>query len=129
MSIVAFGCSTISRKTGYDQAVSFQQHALLLTLKDALQKPGVEIVCLAQDPIYSATDIAVLGRAGITVVADPKGFLHVDEHSVVFTCAPNVPVREIVLDLTRPAVVLWTECLSDEEYNKAEAALGGGFMT
>lgn len=100
------------------QARSIQQHAMLLTLKNALQKTGIEISCFAQDPIYSETDVAVLGRSGITVLPDPEGFFQVDDHSIVVSCSPNVPVRAIVLDLARPSMMIWDACLREEEYEE-----------
>ncbi|KAJ7869313.1 hypothetical protein B0H14DRAFT_3132371, partial [Mycena olivaceomarginata] len=34
------------------------------------------IQCFAQDPIYSDMDKQLLGKHGITVLDDPRGFLH-----------------------------------------------------
>ncbi len=36
-----------------------------------------------------------------------SGFLEVDEASVVVSIAPNVPVKQIVSDISTPAMILW----------------------
>ncbi len=56
---------------------------------------------------YVDTDKEVLGRVGVTVVDDPRGFLEVDDNSVVICVAPNVPVKQIIADIARPAVLIW----------------------
>ncbi|KKY32456.1 hypothetical protein UCDDA912_g07591 [Diaporthe ampelina] len=114
--IIAFACSSISRDV--DQAVrSASQHALILTLRDVLQasQPGVQIRCLAQDPVYTGVDKTVLSEVGITVVDDPQGFLEVDDQSVVLSFSPNVPVRQIITDLARPVILAWDTVLTEEQ--------------
>ena len=41
------------------------------------------------------------------VVDDPQGFLEVDESSMVFSCASNVAVKEMITELARPAIIIW----------------------
>ena len=95
----------------YDRPRSSFQHALLLTLRDILGEKMAnsnnEILCYAQDPAYTTTDEAILEEHGITVLDDPKAFLEVDGSTVVFSCAPNVPVKQIIADIARPAIVIW----------------------
>ncbi|KAJ5558339.1 hypothetical protein N7535_008552 [Penicillium sp. DV-2018c] len=89
---------------------SASQHALLHTLWEWLQgrdhkdKP----VCYSQDPDYTEVDKQILGESGIEVIDDPRGWLETDEHSIVFSVASNVPVREIITDIARPAVIIWS---------------------
>ena len=85
------------------------QHGLLLTLKEWLQQrnPKEEIPCYAQDPIYNSMDKQILGEAGGEVIDDPRGWLEVDEQSMMISVAPNVPVKEIITDIARPAVIIW----------------------
>ncbi|KUI60303.1 hypothetical protein VP1G_07521 [Cytospora mali] len=108
--IIAFACSTMSISDDSGSKRSILQHALMLTLRGFLQEkgvPGVEVQCYAQDPQYTEIDAAVLKRAGITVMRDPRCFLEVDESSVVLSVAPDIPVRQIVADLARPAILIW----------------------
>lgn len=85
------------------------QHALILSLRDIFaqvnETPGVK--CLAQDPAYTDADREVLHNSDITVIADPKGFLEVDESTIMTSFAPNVPVKSIISDIARPAVIIW----------------------
>ncbi|KAK4232727.1 hypothetical protein C8A03DRAFT_48470 [Achaetomium macrosporum] len=92
------------------------QHILALTVRDLLassyttarQGEGIcGIKCYAQDPIYTPVDRQVLGEAGFTILDDPRAFLEVDESSVVIAIAPDIPVRQIVADIARPAIMIW----------------------
>lgn len=120
--IIAFACSSISRDPDQTAHRAATQHALILTLRDALQssQPGdgggaQQIRCLAQDPAYSDADRAVLAELGITAVDDPEGFLEVDDQSAVLSFSPNVPVRQVVTDLARPALLAWDTVLTEEQ--------------
>lgn len=117
--IVAFACSTISDERRR-QGNSMFQHALLLTVKQILEGRQKhtsvrEIQCFAQDPVYSDVDKVVLGGHGITVLEDPRGFLEVDDQTVVLAFAPDICVRQIITDLARPAVLIWNTVRSEEE--------------
>lgn len=115
--VVAFACCTMAGDEVYEQSIA--QHALILTIKSVLQNknPGAygEISCYAQDPVYSDVDRAVLEGAGIRILEDPHGFLEVDDSSVVIAFAPNVPVRQIVADVSRPAIMIWNKVTPEEE--------------
>lgn len=119
--IVAFACGTMGPagdgggegEKGAEEMVgrSMAQHALMLQVRDMLQecagRDAGDAKCYAQDPGYTAVDEQVLGAEGVEVVEDPEGFLEVDEASVVISVCPNVPVRQIVADIARPAVLIW----------------------
>ncbi|ROW09149.1 hypothetical protein VPNG_05775 [Cytospora leucostoma] len=115
--VVAFACSTIAGGPVRDTSV--RQHAMLLTIRSILQsrlsQPSLQIECYGQDPVYTEVDREVLGKAGITVLPDPRGFLEVDDSSVVLSFSPDAPVRQIVVDLARPAVLVWDKVMSEEE--------------
>ncbi|KAK1998438.1 hypothetical protein LX36DRAFT_681006 [Colletotrichum falcatum] len=84
------------------------QHAAVLTLAKVLgDRTGRKIRCYAQDPAYTQASIDFLKSRDIMVLSDPQGFLDVDEHTLVFSIAPTVPVKQIVADLARPAIILW----------------------
>jgi hypothetical protein len=85
------------------------QHALLLTLRKWLadQEKTEDVVCYAQDPCYRSVDRDVLKEHGVEVIDDPRAWLEIDDESIVFSVSPNVPVKEIVADIARPAIVIW----------------------
>lgn len=96
------------------------QHALLLTLRDiycnSMQNIAQQYIpCFAQDPVCNIVDITAAEEAGIKIVQDPDGFLEIDDSTVVFSCAPDTPVRQIVLDLARPAVLIWDKLRNEDD--------------
>ncbi|KAI9759800.1 MAG: hypothetical protein M4579_002099 [Chaenotheca gracillima] len=117
--IVGFACASMAYDLQHAcrQASAFQ-HALLLTLQEDIgEKQGNNshhIRCYAQEPAYDSIDEHVLAGHNITVLDDPKGFLEVDDSTVVFSCAPNVPVKEIIADIARPAVMIWNRVCEDD---------------
>lgn len=102
--IVAVALAGIAKD---DRHRSAFQHAFVLTLREWLRARQKSICCYAQDPGYKDVDKVVLEEHGIEVIDDPRAWLEVDERSILFSCAPNVPVKEIVADIARPAVVIW----------------------
>ncbi|KAK4033147.1 hypothetical protein C8A01DRAFT_40402 [Parachaetomium inaequale] len=134
--IVAFACSSMEINFGNkDQRASsrnsrsIHQHALILTLRDIILGRGgnaekaADLQCFAQDPVYCDVDEQVLKAAGITVLRDPRGFLEVDDESVVLSFSPDIPVRQIVADIARPAVLVWNHVKSEAETAEDYAAL------
>ncbi|KAK3331383.1 hypothetical protein B0H66DRAFT_96495 [Apodospora peruviana] len=83
------------------------QHLLLLTLREAFSNDGRQIECYSQDPIYNENEKQILESLGIRVLEDPMGFVEVDEGSVVVSISPNVPVKQIIADIARPAMIIW----------------------
>ncbi|KAL2174173.1 uncharacterized protein P884DRAFT_209639 [Thermothelomyces heterothallicus CBS 202.75] len=129
--VVAFACSSMAwdLENGEGSVRSAAQHALVLGVAELLaqrrqrqqQQAGSvddgrlndEVVCYAQDPVYHPADKAVLSAAGVVVLDDPRAFLEVDETSVVVSPYPDIPVREVVADIARPAVMIWNR-VTDE---------------
>ncbi|KAK4099262.1 hypothetical protein N658DRAFT_430361 [Parathielavia hyrcaniae] len=114
--VVALACSTMTWADHDGAMPSMAQHILALTVRDVLarryaagpQRKGVpEIQCYAQDPMYMPIDEQVLDEAGFIVLDDPRAFLEVDESSVVIAIAPDIPIRQIVADIARPAIMIW----------------------
>ncbi|KAF4214640.1 hypothetical protein CNMCM8980_008166 [Aspergillus fumigatiaffinis] len=62
---------------------------------------------------YSNTDRLVLEKSEVKVLEDPGGFLEMDDASLVFSCSPNICVKEIVADIARPSILIW--CTVKEE--------------
>ncbi|CAI6096278.1 unnamed protein product [Clonostachys chloroleuca] len=98
------------------------QHAAALTLSTILgERLGREpLPVMVQDPAYSEADKKILEEVGIEVIGGfgSLGFTHVDEETIVFSCHPNIPVRQIVADIAKPAAMIWNKGRYSEE--KAE---------
>ncbi|KAK3898364.1 hypothetical protein C8A05DRAFT_47291 [Staphylotrichum tortipilum] len=108
---------------GNDITRSMAQHALALAVRDFLANGDMTgangegaggIKCYAQDPIYTPIDEQVLSEAGFTVVDDPRAFLEVDEASVIIAMNSDIPVRQIIADLARPAIMIWNKVTVDD---------------
>lgn len=54
---------------------------------------------------------------GITPLTDPKAFLEIDENTFVVSVYPNIPVRQIVCNITQLRVMLW-DIIKREEYKE-----------
>ncbi|KAL4887622.1 hypothetical protein BJY04DRAFT_212651 [Aspergillus karnatakaensis] len=112
---MASGTFTASSRSG-GSSRSAVQNAFLVTLKKLLQDSHLgtgHVDCYAQDPAYSQRDQTILAESDIQVVEDPDGFLHVDDTSLVFSCAPNICVKEVITDIARPTILIWC-AVSDE---------------
>lgn len=110
--IIGFGCGSI-KLPGDDNPPPHRsafQHALVFSLREILEdkaKTPEKIECYVQDPIYTTIDKAVLEESEVEVLDDPEAFLKADDSSVAFSCSPNVPVKQIVCDIARPAIMIW----------------------
>ncbi|KAM3553904.1 hypothetical protein MY1884_006416 [Beauveria asiatica] len=96
------------------------QHAAALTMAAALTTTtaaalGETVPCYAQDPAYAAEEKKLLAALGFTVLEDPKGFLEVDEATLVFSVRPNIPVRQVVADMGWPAAMVWDRIETDRQ--------------
>lgn len=100
------------------------QHAFLATIGEILSgKDGRgKVKCYAQDPAYDKEERKVHEANGITVLDDPYGFLKLDNTSVVLSIAPNVPVKQIVLDMCRPAAMVWMHEESEDAETEEDRA-------
>ena len=129
--IVAFGLGTLGKaQFGNVSVRSYAQHAAMLTMATILKEKGIskgrDVQCFAQDPWYDEKDIEFLRGLGITVVNDPEGFLRIDEHTLVFSVCPNIPVRQIVADVQWPAAMVWNSPLPEGQMNEWKSRLGNG---
>ncbi|PYH87873.1 hypothetical protein BO71DRAFT_392653 [Aspergillus ellipticus CBS 707.79] len=126
--IVAFGLGTLAKvQNGRLSTRSYVQHAAIRSMVTALADvDGEEIQCYAQDPWYDEMDVAFLGSIGITVVSDPKGFLEIDESTLVFSVCPNVPVKQIVADVRWPGAMIWNTVSEGEETKQWKKRLRSG---
>ncbi|KAG7291197.1 hypothetical protein NEMBOFW57_001209 [Staphylotrichum longicolle] len=118
--IVAFGCSTISSLKDDSVVSSMAQHSLALMIRDFLVDLYGEhsrtIQCYPENPFYAPIDNLVLSEAGFTIIDDLRAFLEVDETSVVIAMDPDIPVRQIVADTARPAMMVWNKVRVSEPF-------------
>ena len=113
--IVAFACFNMSDRIMAERSAC--QHALILILKEFFakqQNPAGNILCFAQDPLYEDVDRQILADAGVTVLENPRAFLEVDDTTLVFSLSPETPVRQIVADLARSAVMIWNKVAENQ---------------
>ncbi|KAH8909324.1 hypothetical protein BR93DRAFT_992167 [Coniochaeta sp. PMI_546] len=104
--IVGFACSTMEMYK--DCYSTCDQLAFLPVLRDILARRGYsDISCYVQDPTLTETHARDLQCEGITVLHDPEGFLELDENTAVVSLTPIQPVRQIITDITRPAMMIW----------------------
>ncbi|KAL2128740.1 hypothetical protein VTI74DRAFT_8697 [Chaetomium olivicolor] len=62
-----------------------------------------------QDPKYTTQDKKVLRQVNLRPAQDLVGFLLIDERTLVIAISPTKPVRQVVADIAKPAVMLWTK--------------------
>jgi hypothetical protein len=89
---------------------SMMQHRLVKSLRDILRnrQETTSIQVLVQDPSYGRLENEVLNTIGIRAVNHPfQGFLEVDEQTAVVSIAPQIPVKQIITDISRPALIIW----------------------
>jgi hypothetical protein len=92
----------------------------LTALYEEYGKPPEDpITITAQDPAYTENDHTVLSLfpIPIRIVSDPEGFLAINESSLVMSCYPTVPTKQMVADLAADSVsgkdtaaLLWNDC-------------------
>ena len=125
--IVAFACGSITRSGERSRGRSCYQHGLIKTLREILiqarhddvnltkEQREEQIQCFIQDPAYTDIDRKVLQNDyGIaTILENPEGFLEVDDSTLVLSFSPNVPVRQVVVDIAKPAVMIWDRVWRD----------------
>ena len=106
--VIALACGSVSSGDKLFLTIrSAFQHALLLTVRNWLiEGKQCKVGCYAQEPEYTRLDKTILEEHNIEVIEDPQAWLEVDDSSIVFACSPNIPVKEIVADLTRPAILI-----------------------
>ncbi|PGH04231.1 hypothetical protein GX51_03576 [Blastomyces parvus] len=123
--IVAYACGSLSRfeteESGSYPSLEprpHYQHALVMTLLNVLQNERTDrdteqIQCYLQDPIYTDPEKEMLAQFNLEVVDSPEGFLLTDDSTAVLSFAPDVPAKQIVLDISIPSVIIWFK--SDED--------------
>ncbi|KAF2741162.1 hypothetical protein EJ04DRAFT_507574 [Polyplosphaeria fusca] len=103
--IAGFGLGSLSRTSEVDAMRVYAQHLIACDIRDLVDEltgasvdTGPEL--FVQDPAYCDGCVEILSRLNIKVVNNPNGFLLVDKNTFVLSFNPDVPVRQIVTDLT-----------------------------
>ncbi|KXH69499.1 hypothetical protein CSAL01_01521 [Colletotrichum salicis] len=93
---------------------TFTQHAAAVSMMLMLRQQNPHLQCYSQEPEYSPECRNILRGMGIIVVDGHKGFLEVDDRTLVLSIKPAVPVKQIITELARPAVIIWDAMDGDE---------------
>ncbi|KAI0190762.1 hypothetical protein EV127DRAFT_481001 [Xylaria flabelliformis] len=86
------------------------QHSLVIALYSTLVRRGTLSVSskpYIQDPAYTQRDRDILCSAKFIVLDDPQAWLEINESSVLVCINADIPVRDIVADIGRPALIIW----------------------
>lgn len=119
---VSLGSLVVPRHPNAREA-SPLQHAFLLTLREWLIQRSAGSPCYTQDPIYTEIDHAILAEHGVEIIEDPRAWLEIDDQSIVVSISSNVPSREMVADLARPAVIIWNRVTNDDYDQEGKMSL------
>ncbi|KAJ5696199.1 hypothetical protein N7536_006611 [Penicillium majusculum] len=84
------------------------QHSIMITIRNRIEEiTNKKIQCYAQDPCYTAVDTWALAQHGCKVLEDPQALLEIDNDCVLFSCCPDLLLKEITVDFARPAILIW----------------------
>ncbi|KAL2130457.1 hypothetical protein VTI74DRAFT_6368 [Chaetomium olivicolor] len=122
--IVAFGASRtlmegdehVEIRTGITEALQIELFNMLRTFLSVRlgMEPG-EIPCFIQNVGYLESDAANYPiKGGVRLLDDPLGFLEVDERTIVISLDADVPVRQIIVDIARPAAFICRKLPADK---------------
>lgn len=86
------------------------QHSIALTMADIYSEKNT-IQLLAQDPGYTEEAQQLLKAKGFSIVGrfGAGGFAEIDDDSVVFSAYIAAPLKQIIADVARPALIITTE--------------------
>jgi hypothetical protein len=112
--VVCFGLGDLSRDEWYfpeDGPRAALQHAAAMTVARLVkEKTGNSVLLYSQEPYYFEPVKQVVKEQGFMVYegagCSTHGYVDVDENTIVVSISPNVPVRSIIADIARPAVMI-----------------------
>lgn len=99
---------------------SMSQHSIALTIAQiCCGSAENEVQLLAQDPDYTDKAKEMLGKNGFSIVGEfgAGGFAEIDDNSVVFSAFVEAPLKQIIADIARPALIISTKF---ETFNDSE---------
>ncbi|KAM0274356.1 hypothetical protein ACHAQH_007922 [Verticillium albo-atrum] len=78
-----------------------------------------EIQLLAQDPDYTERTEGLLRDRGFSIVGSfgAEGFAEIDDETVVFSAYVEAPLKQIIADIARPALIIST---GPDAFNNSE---------
>ncbi|KAI0814569.1 hypothetical protein GGR55DRAFT_675863 [Xylaria sp. FL0064] len=97
---------------------SMVEHVLVSAIRSNLLQLGIMSASsklYVQDRAYTQVDRSVLSSTGFNIVNDPDAFLMLDDSSVLVSVDPAIPVKQIVADICRPAIIIWNKARNDED--------------
>ncbi|CZT51320.1 uncharacterized protein RSE6_12448 [Rhynchosporium secalis] len=92
-----------------EQDLIIVQHSIAMTSADVCRKSAKNrIRLLAQDPDYTMQSQKILEEYGFEIVGKfgAGGFSEINEESIVFSPFVSAPVKQILADIARPALVI-----------------------
>ena len=98
---------------------SMFQHAIALTIAEACKSTGAaedEVKLFAQDPAYTQESEDILTNHGFSIIGrfGAGGFADIDDETIVFSAFVAAPLKQIIVDLARPAVII---CTGSDAFN------------
>ncbi|KAI1208530.1 uncharacterized protein F4807DRAFT_429971 [Annulohypoxylon truncatum] len=121
-NIIAFGLGSISARSS--RRSHQREHALAMTIARTLEKknPSSKIPIYLQDPDYSFVCKLLLLEMGFQVIDGhgARGFTMINERTLVMSHNASIPIREVIADTSRPAVLYCKPEIPQEEHNKDE---------
>ncbi|KAI0485739.1 hypothetical protein F4859DRAFT_511933 [Xylaria cf. heliscus] len=106
--VIAFGLGCIGHvRPGPPQ--TFYEHAAAKVVWRAVKavSSAPEVSLLVQEPLYTNVCVKVLRDSGFNIIKGfgAMGFAIVDDSTVVLAHHPSFPLREIIADIARPALI------------------------
>ncbi|CAH0042287.1 unnamed protein product [Clonostachys rhizophaga] len=86
------------------------QHLMALTIAAEIRKYNPDVRLITQDPQYRDCTASFLREKGFEVKGrfGASAFAELDDESLVITAYPAAPIRQIVADFARPAMIIST---------------------
>jgi hypothetical protein len=109
--VICFGNGDFHPDACHDESRAMAQHAAALTVVKILrERSGRDVPLLAQDPAYTESVKEVLQKRGFSIYGGPgrasHGFIDVDDDTFVMSISPSAPVRSVIADFARPAILM-----------------------
>ncbi|KFH48287.1 hypothetical protein ACRE_007560 [Hapsidospora chrysogenum ATCC 11550] len=99
------------------------QHSIAMTMAEFCRnKDGAgDVQLLAQDPDYTPTTEEILRDSGFSIVGrfGAGGFAEIDDETLVFSAFVEAPLKQIIADIARPALIIST---GPDTFNNSEKA-------
>ncbi len=93
---------------------------MLLETKRILSKLlNKDLDIAAFDPEYTEAEERILNTKGITPSTHPvRGFLEVNDSTVLISIAGEMPTKQIISDISKPAILIWDIHVDTDYHNQ-----------